>query len=244
MNTKQKNIAVIAVSGGLDSCVTAAIATKDFEPAFAHFNYGQRTEKRELKAFKDIADFYGVEKRLIVDYTHLAKIGGSSLTDEKIKVAKANLNNKRNLSAGRQIPSSYVPFRNANILSACVSWAEVLGANAIFIGAVFEDSSGYPDCRPQFFEAFEKMINLGTKPETSIKIVTPIIYLSKAGIVKKGLELNAPLHLTWSCYQNEDEACGLCDSCALRLRGFQQAGIEDPVPYKIKPDYTTKERQT
>jgi 7-cyano-7-deazaguanine synthase len=226
-----KNIAVVAVSGGLDSCLTAAIANKDYELAFAHFNYGQRTEKRELKAFNDIADFYHVQKCLVVDITHLSKIGGSSLTDKNVEVTKADLSNKN-------IPSSYVPFRNANILSACVSWAEVISANAIFIGAVFEDSSGYPDCRPDYFNAFNKVIELGTKPETKIKIITPVIRLSKAEIVKEGFKLKAPFHLTWSCYQNEDEACGMCDSCALRLRGFQQAGIEDPIPYKLKPDYT------
>ncbi|MGE5401735.1 MAG: 7-cyano-7-deazaguanine synthase QueC [Bacteroidota bacterium] len=228
MNSKKT--AVIAVSGGMDSCVTAAIAIREYEPAFAHFNYGQRTEKRELKAFMDIADYYQVKHRLIIDYTHLAKIGGSSLTDLNIEVTKADLNQK-------EIPSSYVPFRNANILSACASWAEVLGAGAIFMGAVYEDSSGYPDCRPEFFSAFEKMLDLGTKPTTNIKIETPIINLSKAEIVKKGVELNAPLHLSWSCYQNEDEACGVCDSCALRLRGFRGAGIEDPIKYKIRPEY-------
>ena len=167
--------------------------------AFAHINYGQRTQKRELKSFNDIADHFEVNKKLIIDYTHLSKIGGSSLTDKNISVSKADLQNKN-------IPTSYVPFRNANILSACVSWAEVLNAKAIFIGTVFEDSSGYPDCRPEFFSAFEKMVDLGTKPETKIKIVTPIIHLSKSEIVKKGIELNAPLNLTWSCYQNEDEA--------------------------------------
>ena len=230
MNKKSKNIAVVALSGGLDSCVTAAIANREYELAFAHFNYGQRTEKRELKAFNDIADFYNVEKRLVVDITHLTKIGNSSLTDKNIEVTKADLSNKN-------IPSSYVPFRNANILSACVSWAEVIQAKAIFIGAVFEDSSGYPDCRPDYFDAFNKVIERGTKPETNIKIITPVIRLSKAEIIKEGKNLNAPFHLTWSCYQNEDEACGVCDSCALRLRGFQQAGIEDPIPYKQKPVY-------
>jgi len=230
MSTIKKDLAVVAVSGGMDSCVTAAIANEKYEPAFAHINYGQRTEKRELKAFNDIADFYEVKERLVIDYTHLSIIGGSSLTDKNISVSKADLNNT-------EIPSSYVPFRNANILSACVSWAEVLNAKAIFIGAVYEDSSGYPDCRPEFFSAFENMIDLGTKPETKIKIETPIIHLSKAEIVKKGIELKAPLHLTWSCYQNEDEACGVCDSCALRLRGFQQAGIGDPIPYKTRPVY-------
>jgi len=230
MHSDKKDIAVIAVSGGMDSCVTAAIANLEFNLAFAHINYGQRTEKRELKAFNDIADHYRVKERLIIDYTHLAKIGGSSLTDKNIEIPKADLDNKN-------IPSSYVPFRNANILSACVSWAEVLNAKAVFIGAVYEDSSGYPDCTPGFFSAYEKMVDLGTKPETSIKIVTPIINLSKAEIVKKGIELDAPLHLTWSCYQNEDEACGVCDSCALRLRGFQQAEIADPIKYKVKPKY-------
>jgi len=225
-----KDLAVVAVSGGMDSCVTAAIANEKYQLAFAHINYGQRTEKRELKAFNDIADFFKVEERLIIDYSHLSKIGSSSLTDKNISVSKANLDSKG-------IPTSYVPFRNANILSACVSWAEVLNAKAVFIGAVYEDSSGYPDCRPEFFSSFEKMIDLGTKPETKIKIETPVIHLSKAEIIKKGLELNAPLHLTWSCYQNEDVACGICDSCALRLRGFQQAEIEDPIPYKKKPIY-------
>jgi len=225
-----KDLAVVAVSGGMDSCVTAAIANEKYQLAFAHINYGQRTEKRELKAFNDIADFFKVEERLIIDYSHLSKIGSSSLTDKNISVSKADLDSKG-------IPTSYVPFRNANILSACVSWAEVLNAKAVFIGAVYEDSSGYPDCRPEFFSAFEKMIDLGTKPETKINIETPVIHRSKAEIIKKGLELNAPLHLTWSCYQNEDVACGICDSCALRLRGFQQAGIEDPIPYKKKPIY-------
>jgi 7-cyano-7-deazaguanine synthase len=226
----KEKLAVVAVSGGMDSCVTAAIANQTYKLALIHINYGQRTEERELKAFHDIADFYKAEKRLVIDFDHFTKIGGSSLTDKSIEVAKADLSNK-------EIPSSYVPFRNANILSACVSWAEVIGAEAIFIGAVYEDASGYPDCRPQFFEAFEKMVDLGTKPETKIKIETPIIYFSKAEIVKKGIELKAPLHLTWSCYQNEDEACGVCDSCAFRLRGFQQAGVEDQIPYKTKPKY-------
>ncbi len=225
-----KELAVVALSGGMDSCVTAAIAAQNYEIAALHINYGQRTEKRELKAFNDIADFYGIKKRLVIDFSHLLAIGGSSLTDKNIEVSKADLTNK-------EIPTSYVPFRNANILSAAVSWAEVLQASRIFIGAVYEDSSGYPDCRPDFFEAFEKAVNLGTKPETKIKIETPIIHLSKAEIIKKGLELKAPLELTWSCYVNEDKACGVCDSCALRLRAFQQLGIEDPIPYKIRPNY-------
>ncbi|MEW6702621.1 MAG: 7-cyano-7-deazaguanine synthase QueC [Bacteroidota bacterium] len=223
-------LAVVAVSGGMDSCVTAAIANQEYKLALVHINYGQRTEKRELKAFNDIADFYGAEKRMMIDFSHFAKIGGSSLTDSNIEVTKADLANK-------EIPTSYVPFRNSNILSACVSYAEVVNASAVFIGAVYEDASGYPDCRPEFYSAFQQVVNIGTKPETNIKIETPIIHLTKSGIVKKGIELGAPLHLTWSCYQSEEEACGVCDSCAFRLRGFQQAGIEDPIPYKTKPDY-------
>jgi len=230
MSSIKKELAVVALSGGMDSCVTAAIANLNYRLALAHFNYGQRTEKRELKAFNGIADYYRVSERLVIDYTHLSKIGGSSLTDKSISVSKADLSSK-------EIPTSYVPFRNANILSACVSWAEILNAKAVFIGAVFEDSSGYPDCRPQFFSAFEKTIEIGTKPDTNIKIETPVIHFSKAEIVKKGIELNAPIHLTWSCYRNEDIACGECDSCALRLRGFQLAGVEDPVPYSVKPVY-------
>ena len=217
--------AIVLVSGGMDSCVTAAIAHAENDRlALLHVSYGQRTETRERKAFKDIADHYSVKDRLDVSIEHLAKIGGSSLTDENIKVSNANLESKK-------IPSSYVPFRNANMLSIAVSWAEVIGAKAIYIGAVAEDSSGYPDCRPEFYEAFQKTMDAGTKPETCIEIRTPIIHLSKAEIVKKGIELNAPLDLTWSCYRNEDIACGTCDSCALRLRGFQQAGVNDPIAY-------------
>lgn len=219
--------AIVLVSGGMDSCVTAAIAAAENDStAFLHISYGQRTESRERQAFNDIADFYGVANRLDVSIEYLAKIGGSSLTDENIPVSAADLSSK-------EIPSSYVPFRNANILAIATSWAEVLGANGIYIGAVGEDSSGYPDCRPEFYEAFQKTIDTGTKPATHIEIRTPIIQLSKAEIVKKGLELCAPLHLTWSCYRSEDLACGTCDSCALRLRGFEQAGIEDPLKYAV-----------
>lgn len=217
---------VVLVSGGMDSCVTAAMARDDgAELAFLHISYGQRTEARERKAFNDIADFYGVKKRLDVSIEYLAKIGGSSLTDTAIEVTEADLESK-------EIPTSYVPFRNGNMLAIATSWAEVLTAEAIYIGAVAEDSSGYPDCRPEFYSAFQLAIDAGTKPETNVKIRTPIIHLSKAEIVKKGSELNAPLHLTWSCYRSEDVACGTCDSCALRLRGFQQAGIPDSIEYR------------
>ncbi len=220
-------ISICLVSGGMDSCVTAAIAAGDLdELAFLHVSYGQRTEVRERKAFNDIADHYRVEKRLDVSIEYLARIGGSSLTDEKVAVTEADLTSK-------EIPTSYVPFRNANMLAIATSWAEVIGATAIYIGAVAEDSSGYPDCRPEFYEAFQKTIDAGTKPETRIEIRTPIIHLSKAEIVKKGIALSAPLHLTWSCYRSETLACGTCDSCALRLRGFSQAGIADPINYEI-----------
>ena len=225
--TSERNLSIILVSGGMDSCVTAAIAkSENDEIAFLHISYGQRTARRERKAFNDIADFYAVEKRLDVSIEYLAKIGGSSLTDKSIEVSAANLES-------RKIPTSYVPFRNANMLAIATSWAEVLRADSIYIGAVAEDSSGYPDCRPEFYAAFERTIETGTKPETKIKIVTPIIHLSKAEIVRKGLELNAPLHLSWSCYRNEELACETCDSCALRLRGFQRAGVADPIKYKI-----------
>jgi len=220
-----KRVAIILVSGGMDSCVTAAIANEENDDlAFLHISYGQRTEARERNAFNDIADFYEVEKRLDISIEHLTKIGGSSLTDNTIEVTEANLKSK-------DIPTSYVPFRNANMLSVAVSWAEVIGANSIYIGAVAEDSSGYPDCRPEFYDAFQKTIDAGTKPETHIEIRTPIIHLSKAEIVKKGIELGAPLELTWSCYRSEELACRTCDSCALRLRGFEQAGEKDPIPY-------------
>ena len=217
--------AVVLVSGGMDSCVTAAIAREEAaELALLHISYGQRTEARERRAFHEIADHYQIEKRLEVSIAYLAKIGGSSLTDESISVSDADLQPK-------EIPTSYVPFRNANMLAIAVSWAEVLDAAAIYIGAVAEDSSGYPDCRPEFFEAFQRAIDNGTKPETQIEIRSPIIHLSKSEIVRKGSELNAPLHLTWSCYRSSDVACGTCDSCALRLRGFEQAGVKDPILY-------------
>lgn len=217
--------AVVLVSGGMDSCVTAAIARDGASDlAFLHVSYGQRTETRERKAFNEIADYYGVEHRLEVSIEYLAKIGGSSLTDRTIDVTKADLES-------REIPTSYVPFRNANMLAIATSWAEVLKADAIYIGAVAEDSSGYPDCRAEFFDAFQQTINCGTKRETRIEIRTPIIHLTKADIVIKGIELAAPLHLTWSCYRSDTLACGTCDSCALRLRGFENAGTKDPIDY-------------
>jgi 7-cyano-7-deazaguanine synthase len=216
-------IAVVCLSGGMDSCVTAAIAARSHELACLHVNYGQRTEGRELRSFRDIADFYRVEKRLVVELPHLARIGGSSLTDKSRELPAARL-------ARKQVPSTYVPFRNANILSAAVAWAEALGAHAVFIGAVEVDSSGYPDCRAEFFDTFAKAVSLGTRPGSGIEIVTPVIAMSKADIVRKGVELGAPLHLTWSCYSDETVACGGCDSCLLRMRAFAEAGVPDPIP--------------
>jgi len=223
-------LAVCLVSGGIDSCVAAAIAAERFELAFLHVNYGQRTERRELQAFHDIAGFYQVKRRLVVDITYLSQIGGSSLTDLNIEVSRADLTRT-------EIPTSYVPFRNANILSIATSWGEVLAAERIFIGAMEEDSAGYPDCRSQFYEAFNRVIDVGTKPTTRLRIETPLIHMRKADVVRRGTELGAPLHLTWSCYQREDLACGVCDSCAYRLRGFQQAGVDDPIPYAERPWY-------
>ena len=218
--------AVCLVSGGLDSCVSAAVARSRGLPlAFLHVTYGQLAAAREVRAFNEIADYYQVSERLVSDITHLNAIGGSALTDPSIPLPEGKLDREG-------IPDSYVPFRNANMLSIAASWAEVLGAGFIYIGAVQEDSSGYPDCRESFFEAFNSVIEEGTKPDTSIEIVTPLIHLRKQAIVKKGVELKAPLHLTWSCYEDKEIACGHCDSCLLRLRGFQEAGVSDPLSYE------------
>lgn len=208
----------------MDSCVTTAMAAQSCDLAMLHVSYGQRTERRELKAFNDIADFYRAKYRLTTSIAHLAQIGGSSLTDDSIEVSRANLE-------AQDVPTSYVPFRNAHLLAIATSWAEVIGAGRIYIGAVAEDSSGYPDCRPEFYEAFERAISIGTRPETVISLVTPVIHLRKSEIIRRGLELGAPLELSWSCYKAEDQACGECDSCALRLRGFREAGVRDPIPY-------------
>lgn len=206
------------------------MANLEYRLAMLHIAYGQRTEARELRAFHALADFYQAEHRLVCRLDHLKQIGGSSLTDPAITVERADLER-------RDIPTSYVPFRNAHFLSIAVSWGEVLGASKIFIGAVAEDSSGYPDCRPEYYTAFNRVIAVGTKPETQLEIVTPVIQMRKSEIVRRGRELGVPLALTWSCYQAEDAACGVCDSCALRLRAFQEAGLEDPIPYAQRPRY-------
>jgi 7-cyano-7-deazaguanine synthase len=220
-------LAVVCVSGGMDSALTAALAAAGHDVAFLHANYGQRTEGKELSCFHALADHYRAGRRLVVEFPVLAAIGGSSLTDRAIAVREGEAEPDR-------IPTSYVPFRNAHLLSAATSWAEVIGARAIFVGAVWEDSSGYPDCRPQFYRAFEAAIREGTRPETAIRIETPVIAMSKAEIVRRGRELGVPFEKTWSCYQAEAEACGVCESCRLRLRGFDQAGVRDPLPYRVR----------
>jgi 7-cyano-7-deazaguanine synthase len=228
--------AVVLLSGGMDSCVSAAMARERHgagNMALLHAGYGQRTEERERRAFEEIADFYAVSpgRRLVVQLDHFRAIGGSALTDAKIAVPENELG-----AAGPQgssIPVTYVPFRNAHFLSVAVSWAEVIGAEAVYIGAVAEDSSGYPDCRAEYYQVFQELVRVGTRPETHIEIRTPVIALKKSEIIRRGIELGAPLHLTWSCYQNEDRACGVCDSCLLRLAAFREARVTDPIPYRV-----------
>ena len=225
--------AVVLLSGGMDSCVCAAIARERHGAgniALLHAGYGQRTERRERRAFDDIAEFYGVREQLVVQLDHFRSIGGSALTDMKIAVPENELGAKA--PHGNSIPVTYVPFRNAHFLSVAVSWGEAIGAGAIYIGAVAEDSSGYPDCRPEYYRVFQELIRVGTRPATQIEMVTPVITLKKSEIIRKGIELRAPLHLTWSCYQSEEAACGACDSCLLRLRAFAEAGVPDPIPYR------------
>ncbi len=217
----------------MDSCVSAAMALERHSTgkvALLHAGYGQRTQQREQRAFEEIANFYGVRERLIAQLDHFRAIGGSALTDQNISVPENELGAPG--TRGSAIPVTYVPFRNAHFLAVAVSWAEAIGAGAIYIGAVAEDSSGYPDCRPEYYRVFQELIRAGTRPETQIEMVTPVITLKKSEIVRRGIELGAPLHLTWSCYQNEDLACGVCDSCLLRLRAFAEAGAPDPIRYQ------------
>lgn len=217
-----KPTAIVLVSGGLDSCVTAAIAAGNHIPAFLHLNYGQRTENRELQAFSALAEHYGIEHRLVTDVSFLRQIGGSSLTDtsQQIPAGKDAENN----------PNTYVPFRNANILGIAVAWAETIGCRNIFIGAHAAENI-YPDCRAEFFAAFNDLIKAGTKSGAGIEVRTPLIAMDKKTIIRHGIELKTPFHLTWSCYEREDLACGRCHSCRLRKRGFEQAGIEDSIRY-------------
>ncbi len=221
-----KPLAVVLLSGGMDSCVTAAVAAQRYELAVLHFNYGQRTEEREKRAFREQAAFFRASATLEVDLPHLSAIGGSSLTDRSRQVERFD-------QVGHGIPSTYVPFRNGQFLAVAAAWAEVLGAEAIFIGAVEPDAPGYPDCRPAFYAAFQRAVDLGTRPETKIKIETPVIHKTKEAIVRLGLELGAPFQLTWSCYQMNDVACGVCDSCHRRLQAFRAVGMPDPIPYAI-----------
>lgn len=225
---KDAHRAVVLLSGGMDSCVCAALAVRDYDAAALHISYGQRTEERERQAFFAICDRLGIRDRLLVRNEALSAIGGSALTDRSIGVPESNALGFD--ASGRHVPVTYVPFRNAHFLSVAVSWAEVLGAGRIYIGAVEQDSSGYPDCRPAYYQAFNQVIRLGTK-DGGIEIVTPLIHLRKSEIVRLGLELGAPFDLTWSCYSRQDRACGVCDSCVLRLRAFQDADRADPIPY-------------
>jgi 7-cyano-7-deazaguanine synthase len=228
-----KRKAVVLLSGGMDSCVSAAIAVDTHRPenvALLHASYGQRTQQRERRSFEEIANFYGVKQRLIAELGYFRAIGGSALTDPSISVPENKLDSDP--THGSSIPVTYVPFRNAHFLSIGTSWAEAIGAKFIYIGAVAEDSSGYPDCRPEYYTAFQELIRVGTRPDSQIEIVTPVIRMKKDEIIRQGLHLQAPLHLTWSCYQEEDLACGRCDSCLLRLRAFAQAGASDPIPYR------------
>jgi 7-cyano-7-deazaguanine synthase len=218
--------AVVLLSGGMDSCVCAVLAVRDHDTAALHVRYGQRTEAREQQSFQAVCDRLRIQDRLIIRNEALGMIGGSALTDESIAVPRSE-------TVGHHVPITYVPFRNAHFLAAAVSWAEVLGAQKVYIGAVEPDSSGYPDCRPAYYKAFNEVVKAGTK-EGNIEIVTPLIAMRKAEIVRLGLELGAPFDLTWSCYSRADQACGVCDSCVLRLRAFQAAGIQDPVPYAAR----------
>lgn len=223
---KDRPLAIVTVSGGLDSAVCLAEAVREFDVALLHVNYGQRTEARELQAFGALADHYGIRRTLVADISYLKQIGGSSLLDADLPVEVGLPAD----SAG--VPSTYVPFRNAHLLCLAVSWAEVHDADAVFIGAVEEDGSGYPDCREEFYRAFGAAIAAGSKRGEKLRIHTPLIRMSKAQIVRRGLELDAPLHLTWSCYTESEAACGVCESCSLRLRGFAAAGAKDPIPYR------------
>src|SRR6195256_1285274 len=222
--------AVVLLSGGMDSCVSTAMAREHHSAsriALLHAGYGQRTQDRERRAVDDISNFYSVRERLTVQLDHFRAIGGSALTDKSISVPENELGAPG--PHGSAIPVTYVPFRNAHFLSVAVSWAEAIGAGAIYIGAVAEDSSGYPDCRPEYYRVFQELIRVGTRPETQIEIVTPVITLKKSAIIRRGIELGAPLNLTWSCYQSEDAPCGGCDSCLLRMRAFAAAGVNDPI---------------
>ena len=225
---KERPLAVVLLSGGMDSAVAASMTATDRRLACLHATYGQRTANRERVSFGALAHFFKAAEKQVVHLSHLGRHGRSSLTDHAIDLPEPDLQ-------AAAVPSSYVPFRNAHLLAMAVSWAEILGADEIVIGAVEEDSSGYPDCSAAFYKAFQEAVQLGTRPETRIRLVTPVIGMSKADIVRRGQELGTPFNLTWSCYRDEDLACGRCDSCALRLRGFAGAGAVDPLRYADAP---------
>jgi len=228
--------AVVLVSGGMDSA-TAVYEAMDrgYEPYFLHTSYGQETENRERECANALAEAVDAPEFLHVETEHLAAIGASSLTDDDIEVDDADPDSD-------EIPASYVPFRNANLLSMAVSFAEANDCSAVFIGAHSEDFSGYPDCRPAFFEAFQGVIDAGTKPDTDIDLVAPFVEWSKTDIVERGLELEVPYESTWSCYRSEEPACGTCDACAFRLEAFQNAGETDPIEYAQRPSYAEQSR--
>jgi len=219
----KEEFAVVLASGGMDSALVCGIASRKYNLAVLHINYGQRTEERELKSFNALADFYKAKKRLVVNLEHFKKIGGTSLVDKNLEIP--------NGLSEEGVPSTYVPFRNAQFLSIAVSWAEVIGASAIFVGVTEEDAAGYPDCRKEFYSVFNKLVNVGTKKETNIEIITPIIAMKKSNIVRLGVELGVPFEFTWSCYKDNDRACGRCDSCLRRTRAFGEAGVKDKIEY-------------
>jgi len=223
-----RELAVALVSGGMDSAVVAAMVCRDHEPAFLHLDYSQRAQERERRAFEAIADHYSVRRRLLARVDPLGAIGGSSLTDESLPLSRPG-------GPSSAIPATYVPFRNTHLLATAVSWAEVLGATRVYYGAVEEDSSGYPDCREAYVRAFNEVVRQGTRPETRLTVLAPLIHMRKGEIVSEGVRLGAPFHLTWSCYEGGETACGECDSCLLRLKGFREAGVADPISYRKTP---------
>ena len=225
MNNKSPKKAICILSGGMDSTLASYMAKNDgYEIIAVHFNYGQRTQDRELKAFRDICDDLEILEKYEIDIPFFTQIGASALTDKNIDVPTGGI------EAG--VPITYVPFRNGIFLSITAAIAEKEGATAMYIGVVQEDSSGYPECTDSFINDMKKAINQGTKEDTHIDILTPLVHLSKAQIVQEALRLNVPLEHTWSCYKEETEACGVCDSCRLRLNGFKIANQIDPIAYK------------
>ena len=244
---RERPRAVVLVSGGMDSATAVAEAIdRGYDPLFLHTSYGQRTEHREAECARLLAEHFDASDVLHVETDHLARIGASSLTDEAMAVGDAEMRSDGEEGErdrgdasddAEEIPNTYVPFRNANLLSMAVSYAEAQDAEAVFVGAHSEDYAGYPDCRPEFFEAFERVVETGTRPETSVAVEAPFVERSKIDIVERGTELDVPFEHTWSCYRHERPACGTCDACAYRLQAFQRAGLRDPIEYAERPSY-------